>query len=362
MHIVDHWLSFFMIKHLPAFRPNVEAALDVEWSSASFSKIVITQYEERGLEGRGGFFDGVGQVRDMIQSHLLQTLALLLIDPADATADSISTAKTNVIASLMNGMACSFGQYHGFLLEEGLSFHAEFADSTLASCNLTAKGDMEGVEISIQTGKVMGAFLYSIDMYQKGGPGVLTYNIGKESLGLGDVKVKGWTLVNDTKFKVPAPGFQAGQHVEMVPNVVSGKGAILNYSDPNMYFPTPYAIMMQALIAESYDLAFATWKEAEKQWMLVEDANASKNLDPAPGLVRVYDAPATCGNSPLAVCYSGKTDQDLYDVDFACTTENDAALVDIDFYQAKCHAEEWKRRLEASTIKRSWRLVNNGLK
>ena len=190
--MIDHWLNFFMIKNLPAFRPSVEAALGVKFSSARFSKIVITQYEERGLEGRGGFFDGVGQVRDMIQSHLLQTLALLLITPADATVESISTAKSHVVDGLMDGgMTCSFGQYDGFLLEEYLTYHAEFADSTLVSCNLTAKSNnMNGVEIVIRTGKMLGEFLYSIDMYQKGGPGVLTYDIGKESLNLGDVKVR----------------------------------------------------------------------------------------------------------------------------------------------------------------------------
>merc|ERR1719486_1773980 len=112
-HMVDHWLSFFMIKSLPAFRQIVQSALGVEWSNKSFSKIVVTQYEERGLEGRGGFFDGVGQVRDMIQSHLLQTLTLLLIDPSDATAANISMAKMYALKSLMNGMECSFGQYNG---------------------------------------------------------------------------------------------------------------------------------------------------------------------------------------------------------------------------------------------------------
>ena len=359
-HMIDHWLNFFMIKNLPAFRPSIEAALGVKFSSARFSKIVITQYEERGLEGRGGFFDGVGQVRDMIQSHLLQTLALLLITPADATVESISTAKSHVVDGLMDGgMTCSFGQYDGFLLEEYLTYHAEFADSTLVSCNLTAKSNnMNGVEIVIRTGKMLGEFLYSIDMYQKGGPGVLTYDIGKESLNLGDVKVRGWDLADGNKFTVPAPGFKGGQVVEMTPNVVSGHGAILNYSDPNMYFPTPYAMMVQATLDEKYDLAFATWKTVEKEWALVEDGGASKNLDPAPDRVRVYGAPDTCGNHPPDVCYTGKTVQDVYEDDFECTAEHDIELEEVDLYQAKCHAEEFQRRVDAGIIPLSWRFAN----
>ena len=97
LHLVDHWVSFFMNKNLPTFRGLVQPRLlgsgangALEWSEKDFSKIVVTEYEERGLEGRGGFFDKVGQVRDMVQSHLLQVLALSLIDPS---APSKSAAK-----------------------------------------------------------------------------------------------------------------------------------------------------------------------------------------------------------------------------------------------------------------------------
>jgi glucose-6-phosphate 1-dehydrogenase len=50
----------------------VQGGGPLEWSGKGFSKIVVTEHETRGLEGRGGFFDKVGQVRDMVQSHLLQ--------------------------------------------------------------------------------------------------------------------------------------------------------------------------------------------------------------------------------------------------------------------------------------------------
>jgi len=97
---------------------------------------------------------------------------------------------------------------------------------------------------------------------------------------------------------------------------------------------------MQAMIAESYDLAFAAWKEVKHQWILVEEFEPNKSLDPAAVRVRVYDPPDACGNSPPDVCWSDKSVQDLYDDDFACTPENDVAQTQTSFYQAKCHADD----------------------
>merc|ERR1712021_316736 len=99
LKIVDHWLSFFMIKNMPNFRGILESSLGVSWDDKSFSKIVITEHETRGLEGRGGFFDGVGQVRDMHQSHLLQLLGYLLIDPS-TTTEGLGAAKLDVFQNV----------------------------------------------------------------------------------------------------------------------------------------------------------------------------------------------------------------------------------------------------------------------
>jgi glucose-6-phosphate 1-dehydrogenase len=338
-HMVDHWLSFFMIKNLPAFRQIVQPRLGIEWSSKDIKRIVVTQYEERGLEGRGGFFNTVGQVRDMIQSHLLQTLALFLIDPADSTADLISEAKLKVFDAT-NQTACTFGQYEGWLLEDDLTFHADFADSTLCYVNYTVSADgMDGVEIVIQTGKFMGEFLYTIDVFQEGGPGNMTYYIGRESLGKGEVVVNQWPLKEDSSFEAPAPGFQEGQTVAMTPDVsTDGNGIILNYSNPDWYFPTPYAMMMQALVTGNYGTAFGTWPQVQQQWVVVTGPSPSMCLDPAPDRVDVYQPPETCGNMPPNVCWLGVTVQDVYDDDFSCNSTN-ATITDSDLFKDKCSAE-----------------------
>ena len=74
IHLTDHWLSFFMLQNLKAFRQHVQSVLGIEWSTRDIEKVVVTEYEIRGVGGRGAFIDGLGQVRDMVQSHLLQVL------------------------------------------------------------------------------------------------------------------------------------------------------------------------------------------------------------------------------------------------------------------------------------------------
>merc|ERR1712241_614166 len=148
----------------------LEPALGVEWNSASFKKVVVTEHEVRGLDGRGGFFDGVGQVRDLIQSHLLQTLSLALIDPDRSDR---AEAKLEIFDDLaVDG--CEHGQYDGWLFEDGLSYHPTFADATYSTMILESKSEQwKNTEFIMTTGKLMGQNVYSIDMYQAGGPGVV---------------------------------------------------------------------------------------------------------------------------------------------------------------------------------------------
>merc|ERR1712241_92947 len=106
-----------MVKHIPTFRELVQPRLGVDMNGKTFKKIVITEYETRGLDGRGGFFDGVGQVRDMVQSHLLQVLSLGLAEPAPG--EDLSAAKLRILESISID-ACRLGQYDGFLFEPKL--------------------------------------------------------------------------------------------------------------------------------------------------------------------------------------------------------------------------------------------------
>lgn len=71
------------------------------WDNRTIDHVEITVAEEVGIEGRWGYFDQAGQMRDMIQNHLLQILCMIAMSPpSDLTADSIRDAKVKVLKSL----------------------------------------------------------------------------------------------------------------------------------------------------------------------------------------------------------------------------------------------------------------------
>jgi len=337
LHIVDHWLSFFMNRNLMKLRALVEPRLlaggHLRWGAEAVEKVVVTEFETRGLNGRGGFFDGVGQVRDMVQSHLLQVLALALA-PTDAT--DVTAAKLAVL-NRTNVSACKLGQYDGFLLEPKLKYHPAFADATLSEVMLTVDSDeWRGVPIVIATGKDMGAQLYTVDFYQKGGQGVLTFEIGKEETGLGGVRVKDWPLLDSSPFDAPAPGFGSQGSVRMTPEVHAGTGYILNYSDPSLYFPKPYALMASSLLTRDYGAAFVSYPECRSSWIIVTASSPDVCLDPPPGQVKVYKPPDACGHGAPSVCWQSTTVEDVYNNTFKCTPEHDKLYANVSLYHYKC--------------------------
>ena len=71
------------------------------WNAAGIDHVQITVSETVGLEGRAGYYDDVGALRDMVQNHILQLLALIAMEPParfDGTA--IRDEKVKVLRSL----------------------------------------------------------------------------------------------------------------------------------------------------------------------------------------------------------------------------------------------------------------------
>src|SRR5205814_3938645 len=71
------------------------------WNSRYVDHVQITAAETLGVEGRAGYYEGAGALRDMVQNHLLQLLCLVAMEPpTDLGADSIRDEKVKVVRSL----------------------------------------------------------------------------------------------------------------------------------------------------------------------------------------------------------------------------------------------------------------------
>ncbi len=113
---VDHFLGKQPVVELEYLR-FANQALAALWDRNSISEIHITMAENFGVEDRGKFYDAVGALRDVIQNHLLQVLALVAMEPpVGHTGDDLNDKKAEVFRAMpgLDPDHCVRGQYRGY--------------------------------------------------------------------------------------------------------------------------------------------------------------------------------------------------------------------------------------------------------
>lgn len=97
---IDHYLGKETVQNLMALR-FANAMFEPLWNAAHVDHVQITVSETVGLEGRKGFYDDTGALRDMVQNHMLQLLALTAMEPPrDYDATSIRDEKVKLLRAL----------------------------------------------------------------------------------------------------------------------------------------------------------------------------------------------------------------------------------------------------------------------
>lgn len=97
---IDHYLGKETVQNLIALR-FANPLFGTQWNQNHISHVEITVAETVGIEGRWGYFDQAGQLRDMVQNHLLQLVCLIAMDPpANLDADAIRDEKVKVLKAL----------------------------------------------------------------------------------------------------------------------------------------------------------------------------------------------------------------------------------------------------------------------
>ena len=97
---IDHYLGKETVQNMLALR-FANGIFEPIWNRQFIDHVQITVAESIGIEGRAGYYEQAGAIRDIFQNHLLQLLAITAMEPPiDFTADSVRNEKLKVLKSL----------------------------------------------------------------------------------------------------------------------------------------------------------------------------------------------------------------------------------------------------------------------
>jgi glucose-6-phosphate 1-dehydrogenase len=97
---IDHYLGKETVENLLTFR-FANSLFEPLWNRDRIASVQVTLAESFGVEGRGAFYDSVGAVRDVVQNHLLQLVAMLAMEPpVGDSADRLRDEKVKVLRAV----------------------------------------------------------------------------------------------------------------------------------------------------------------------------------------------------------------------------------------------------------------------
>jgi glucose-6-phosphate 1-dehydrogenase len=226
---IDHYLGKETVQNILAMR-FANQLFDPIWNSHYVDHVQVTMAEDIGLGGRGGYYDGIGAARDVIQNHLMQLLALTAMEePVSFNPKELQTEKIKVLSATQLAQpldeTTSRGQYAagwqggehvvGLLDEDGFSKNS--ITETFAA--ITVEVDTRrwaGVPFYLRTGKRLGRRVTEIALVFKRAPhlpfdATMTDELGANALVIRVQPDEGVTL----RFGSKVPGSMEVRDVNM---------------------------------------------------------------------------------------------------------------------------------------------------
>jgi glucose-6-phosphate 1-dehydrogenase len=120
---IDHYLGKEPVQNLLYFR-FANSFLEPIWNSNYIQSVQVTMSETLGVEGRGVFYEEVGAIRDVVQNHMLEVVALLTMEaPVGHDPDAMRDAKQRAFRAMRPLTPCDVvrGQFRGYRSEDGVA-------------------------------------------------------------------------------------------------------------------------------------------------------------------------------------------------------------------------------------------------
>jgi glucose-6-phosphate 1-dehydrogenase len=260
---IDHYLGKEMIQNILVVR-FANSIFDKAWDKESIESIIILAKEDEDVSKRGNYYDKIGALKDMVQSHLMQMVALITMDrPKSYNSDEIKNEKVKVIQNFkISEQDMLIGQYKGYVNAPGIEKDSKTETFVYAKGFIGDKR-WEGVPIYLLTGKDLDEKRSEIIINFKHSESGLFDNSSNKLI----IKVAPSEGVN-FMFNVKEPGLSS--------RVVA---STLDYCHACKYTgntPEAYEKLLLDVI-NNQDQLFTRWDEIENSWRIIDEIKKHDN-------------------------------------------------------------------------------------
>ena len=259
---IDHYLAKDTVQNVMALRFS-NSLFEPVWNRTLIETILITVAEEEGIGKRAGYYDQAGAVRDIIQNHMLQLLALITMEPPTTfDPEYVRRAKRAALRAMspIDPNIAVRGQYEGYLEEDGVA--PDSRRETYAAMRVSIENwRWDGVPIFLRTGKALRKRVTEVVIKLRDAP--MLRIAGRRQRGIPTLIVI--RIQPDEGISLRIGAKRPGTRFEMVP-----AGMRLDYARlSKAALPDAYENVLSEVLAGGHS-AFPGAEEIELSWEIVD--------------------------------------------------------------------------------------------
>jgi glucose-6-phosphate 1-dehydrogenase len=259
---IDHYLAKDTVQNVMALRFS-NSLFEPVWNRTLIETILITVAEEEGIGKRAGYYDESGAVRDIIQNHMLQLLALITMEPPTTfDPEYVRRAKRAALRAMtpIDPSMAVRGQYEGYLDEERVANDSR--RETYAAARVSIDNwRWDGVPIFLRTGKALRKRVTEVVIKLRDAP--MLRIAGRRQRGIPTLIVI--RIQPDEGISLRIGAKRPGTKFEMVP-----AGMRLDYARlSKAALPDAYENVLSEVLAGGHS-AFPGAEEIELSWEIVD--------------------------------------------------------------------------------------------